>query len=153
MSDLILYTTEDGRSLIKMRAKDQTVWLTQRGMAQLFDVSADNVGLHLKNIFKDGELSREATTEESSVVQNEGGREVKRHVTLFNLDAILAVGYRVRSPRGVQVRRWASTILKESFTSSSTMTARSGKRWKPISKTRWTFKRSNLSSNDASRND
>ena len=90
MTDLILYTTEDGRSQIKLHAKDQTVWLTQRDMAQLFDVSTDNVGLHLKNIFEDGELSREATTEESSVVQTEGGREVQRPVTLYNLDAILA---------------------------------------------------------------
>ena len=121
MNDLILYTTEDGRSQIKLRAKDQTVWLTQREMAQLFDVSTDNVGLHLKNIFEDGELSREATTEESSVVQTEGGREVRRPVTLYNLDAILAVGYRVRSPRGVQFRRWASTILKEYLTKGFVM--------------------------------
>jgi len=113
VNDLILYTTEDGRSQIKLRTKDQTVWLSQREMAQLFDVSTDNVGLHLKNIYEDGELSRAATTEESSVVQIEGEREVERPVTLFNLDAILAVGYRVRSPRGVQFRRWASTILKE----------------------------------------
>ena len=113
MNDLILYTTDDGRSQIKLRAKDQTVWLSQREMAQLFDVSTDNVGLHLKNIFEDGELSPEATTEESSVVQIEGSREVQRPVTLYNLDAILAVGYRVRSPRGVQFRRWASTVLKE----------------------------------------
>ena len=121
MTDLILYTTEDGRSQIKLRAKDQTVWLTQRDMAQLFDVSTDNVGLHLKNIFEDGELSREATTEESSVVQTEGGREVQRPVTLYNLDAILAVGYRVRSSRGVQFRRWASTILKEYLTKGFVM--------------------------------
>jgi hypothetical protein len=113
MNDLIIYTTEDGRSQIKLRAKDETVWLSQREMSQLFDVSTDNVGLHLKNIFEDGELSPEATTEESSVVQIEGSREVQRPVTLYNLDAILAVGYRVRSPRGVQFRRWASTILKE----------------------------------------
>lgn len=113
MTDLILYTTDDGRSQIKLRAKDQTVWLTQREMAQLFDVSTDNVGLHLKNIFADGELSREATTEDSSVVQIEGSREVQRAVVLYNLDAILAVGYRVRSPRGVQFRRWASTVLKD----------------------------------------
>jgi hypothetical protein len=113
MNDLILYTTEDGRSQIKLRAKDETVWLTQREMSQLFDVTTDNVGLHLKNIFMDGELGLEATTEESSVVQIEGGREVQRPVTLYNLDAILAVGYRVRSPRGVQFRRWASTVLKE----------------------------------------
>ena len=113
MNDLIFYTTEDGKSRIQLRAKDQTVWLSQREMAELFEVSTDNVGLHLKNIFEDGELLREATTEDSSVVQTEGSREVQRPVTLYNLDAILAVGFRVRSPRGVQFRRWASTILKE----------------------------------------
>ena len=113
MNGLILYTTEDGKSQIQLRAKDQTVWLSQREMGQLFDVSTDNVGLHLKNIYEDEELRQEATTEESSVVQIEGGREVRRPVTLYNLDAILAVGYRVRSPRGVQFRRWASTVLKE----------------------------------------
>jgi hypothetical protein len=113
MNDLILYTTEDGRSQIQLRAKDQTVWLSQREISELFAVSADNISLHLKNLYEDGELSREATTEESSVVQMEGSREVQRPLKLYNLDAILAVGYRVRSPRGVQFRRWASTILKE----------------------------------------
>lgn len=113
MSDLILYTTEDGRSQIQLRTNRQTVWLSQRQMAELFDVSTDNVGLHLKNIFADKELQREATTEESSVVQIEGTRTVERSVTLYNLDAILAVGYRVRSPRGVQFRRWASTVLHD----------------------------------------
>jgi len=110
MNDLILYTTEDGRSQIKLRAKDETVWLTQREMSQLFDVSTDNVGLHLKNIFADGELEENSVAEESSVTAADG----KNYLTkLYNLDAILAVGYRVRSPRGVQFRRWASTILKE----------------------------------------
>jgi hypothetical protein len=110
MNDLILYTTEDGRSQIKLRAKDQTVWLTQREMSQLFDVSTDNVGLHLKNIFEDGELEANSVTEESSVTAADG----KNYLTkLYDLDAILAVGYRVRSPRGVQFRRWASTVLKE----------------------------------------
>ena len=110
MNDLILYTTEDGRSQIKLRAKDQTVWLSQREMAQLFDVSTDNVGLHLKNIFADGELVENSVTEESSVTAADG----KNYLTkLYNLDAILAVGYRVRSPRGVQFRRWASTVLRE----------------------------------------
>ena len=113
MSSLMLYTTDDGKSQIQLRAKDQTVWLSQREMAELFDVTTDNVGLHLKNIYEDGELSREATAEESSVVQTEGTRQVQRPVTLYHLDAILAVGYRVRSPRGVQFRRWASTVLKE----------------------------------------
>ncbi|MFN9870836.1 MAG: virulence RhuM family protein [Cyanobacteriota bacterium] len=110
MNDLILYTTDDGRSQIKLRAKDQTVWLTQREMAQLFDVSTDNVGLHLKNIFADGELEIKSVTEESSVTAADG----KNYLTkLYNLDAILAVGYRVRSPRGVQFRRWSSTVLKD----------------------------------------
>ena len=109
---LILYTTEDGHSRIQLRAERETVWLSQREMAELFDVSQDNIGLHLKNLYEDAELVREATTEDSSVVQTEGGREVRRPLTLYSLDAILAVGYRVRSPRGVQFRRWANTVLK-----------------------------------------
>lgn len=113
MMQLILCTSEDGHAQVHLRADRGMVWLTQRQMAELFDVSPDNIGLHLKNIYDDGELQREATTEDSSVVQTEGGREVRRTVTLYNLDAILAVGYRVRSPRGVQFRRWASTVLAE----------------------------------------
>ena len=113
MNDLILYTTDDGRSQIKLRAQEQTVWLTQLEMAELFDATKQNISLHLKNIFEDGELDPSATVKESLTVQIEGSRQVQRPVTLYNLDAILAVGYRVRSPRGVQFRRWASTILKE----------------------------------------
>ena len=113
MSQLILYTSEDGQAQVQLRADRGTVWLSQRQMAELFDVSPDNIGLHLKNIFEDGELQRKATTEESSVVQIEGAREVRRTLTHYNLDAILAIGYRVRSPRGVQFRRWASTVLAE----------------------------------------
>ncbi len=108
MNNLILYTTEDGKSQIKLRAKDQTVWLSQREMSDLFDVSTDNVGLHLKNIFADGELDADSVAEESSVTAADG----KNYRTkLYSLDAILAVGYRVRSPRGVQFRRWSSTVL------------------------------------------
>jgi hypothetical protein len=110
---LILYTTEDGKSQIQLRAKDQTVWLTQLEMAELFDATKQNISLHLKNLFEDGELDMGATVKESLTVQTEGTRAVQRTLTLYNLDAILAVGYRVRSPRGVQFRRWASTILKE----------------------------------------
>ncbi|MBN8428517.1 MAG: virulence RhuM family protein [Xanthomonadales bacterium] len=113
MNDLILYTTEDGRNQIKLRADQQTVWLTQLEIAELFDATKQNISLHLKNIFEDGELDPAATVKESLTVQTEGTRKVQRHVTLYNLDAILAVGYRVRSPRGVQFRRWASTVLKE----------------------------------------
>jgi len=113
MSDLILYTTEDGKSRIQLRADEQTVWLTQLEMAELFDATKQNISLHLKNLFEDGELEPVATVKESLTVQIEGNREVQRSLTLYNLDAILAVGYRVRSPRGVQFRRWASTVLKE----------------------------------------
>lgn len=110
MNNLILYTTEDGRSQIKLRADRQTVWLTQLEMADLFDATKQNISLHLKNIFEDGELEPDSVVKESLTTAADG----KRYQTqLYNLDAILAVGYRVRSPRGAQFRRWASTILKE----------------------------------------
>lgn len=113
MTQLILYTTEDGQSHIQLRADGQTVWLTQLEMAELFSATKQNVSLHLKNVFEDGELNPNATVKESLTVQTEGSREVRRSITLYNLDAILAVGYRVRTPRGVQFRRWASTVLAE----------------------------------------
>jgi hypothetical protein len=113
MSDLILYTTEDGKTQIDLRLQDGTVWLTQLQIAELFQATKQNISLHLINIFEDGELNQEATVKESLTVQTEGAREVKRTLTLYNLDVILAVGYRVRSPRGVEFRRWASTVLKE----------------------------------------
>lgn len=110
---LILYTTEDGKSRIQLRADQQTVWLTQLEIAELFASTKQNVSIHLKNLFEDNELDEIGTVKESLTVQIEGEREVRRPVTLYNLDAILAVGYRVRSPRGAQFRRWASTVLKE----------------------------------------
>lgn len=113
MTQLILYTSEDGQSRVQLRADRGTVWLSQLEMAELFSASKQNISLHLKNIYKDGELDPVATVKDSLTVQTEGGREVRRMVTLYNLDAILAVGYRVRSPRGVQFRRWASTVLAE----------------------------------------
>ncbi|WP_019916059.1 virulence RhuM family protein [Methyloversatilis discipulorum] len=110
MSELILYATEDGRSQIRLWAEQQTVWLTQLEMAELFDATKQNISLHLKNVFKEGELIKESVVKESLTTAADG----KRYRTqLYNLDAILAVGYRVRSPRGVQFRRWASTVLKE----------------------------------------
>jgi len=113
MTQVILYTSEDGKSQIQLRADGQTVWLTQMEMAELFSATKQNISLHLKNVFADGELDPAATVKESLTVQTEGSRQVSRSLTLYNLDAILAVGYRVRSPRGVQFRRWASTVLKE----------------------------------------
>ena len=111
--ELILYTTEDGLTKIQMRAIDGTVWLTQAEIAELFQTTKQNVSLHIKNIISERELSEGATVKESLTVQTEGSPVVQRTLTLYNLDAILAVGYRVRSPRGVQFRRWASTVLKE----------------------------------------
>lgn len=118
MNDLILYTTEDGRSQIKLRAQEQTVWLTQLEMAELFDATKQNISLHLKNLFGDGELDSDSVVKESLTTAADG----KHYRTLlYNLDAILAVGYRVRSPRGVQFRRWASTVLKEYLTKGFAM--------------------------------
>jgi len=101
MRDIILYTTEDGRSQIQLRTENQTVWLTQLEMAELFDATKQNISLHLKNLFEDGELDEGAVVKESLTTAADG----KRYSTLlYNLDAILAVGYRVRSPRGGQYR-------------------------------------------------
>ena len=113
MSQFILYTSEDGKSQIQLRADQGTVWLSQLEIAELFNATKQNISLHLKNIFEEGELSQIATVKESLTVQMEGKREVRRPTTLYNLDAILAIGYRVRSPRGVQFRRWANTVLKQ----------------------------------------
>jgi len=110
MSAIILYTSDDGRSQIKLRAQGDTVWLTQLEMAELFDATKQNISLHLKNIYADGELTEDSVVKESLTTATDG----KNYQTkLYNLDAILAVGYRVRSPRGVQFRRWASTALTE----------------------------------------
>ncbi len=88
--------------------KDDTIWLTQKGMAELFDCSSDNIGLHLKNIYLDEELLKEARTEKFSVVRKEGNRQVKRLLEFYNLDAIIAVGYRVNSKKATQFRMWAT---------------------------------------------
>jgi hypothetical protein len=113
MSEVILYTTDDGATKIDLRFEDGTVWLTQLELAELFQTSKQNISKHINAIFDDQELSESATVNQKLTVQNEGGRGVSRKITLYNLDVILAVGYRVRSVRGVQFRRYASTILKE----------------------------------------
>ena len=107
---LILYTTEDGKSQIELRAEQETVWLTQLEIAELFNATKQNISLHLKNIFDDEELNENSVVKESLTTARDG----KNYQTkIYNLEAILAVGYRVRSPRGVQFRRWASTVLQE----------------------------------------
>lgn len=110
MTQLILYTSEDGQAQVQLRADRGTVWLTQLEMAELFNASKQNISLHLKNLLQDRELHEESVVKESLTTAADG----KEYRTkLYNLDAILAVGYRVRSPRGVQFRRWASTVLAE----------------------------------------
>jgi hypothetical protein len=111
MNSLIKYT--DGEIELKVSVEQDTIWLRQSQISELFDTSADNVSLHLKNIYKEKELNENSTTEDFSVVQNEGGRTVRRMVKFYNLDAIIAAGYRVNSLRATQFRIWATRILKE----------------------------------------
>lgn len=113
MSELILYTSDDGETKLYLRIETDTVWLSQLEIAELFQTTKQNVSLHAKNIFDDKELEPEATVKDSLTVQTEGNRQVKRTISFYNLDLILAIGYRVRSARGVQFRQWASTHLKE----------------------------------------
>ena len=119
MDDIVLYEGPGGS--IEVRLEGETVWLTQRQMAELFDTSTDNVGLHLKNIYKEQEIDEPATTEDYSVVRQEGGRRVQRRLKHYNLDAIISVGYRVNSRRGVQFRQWATRLLNAHLTRGYTL--------------------------------
>jgi len=113
MSEVILYTSEDGKTQIDLQLEDGTVWLSQLQIAELFQTTKQNISKHIHAIYEDEELDEQATVNQQLTVQKEGAREVSRTLTLYNLDVILAVGYRVRSSRGVEFRRYASTILKE----------------------------------------
>jgi len=112
-SSIILYQTEDGRTRIQCRFENETIWLTQALLAELFQKDVRTINEHLVNIFEEGELSREATIRDFRIVRLEGTREVARDVEHYSLPAILAVGYRVRSPRGTQFRQWATARLSE----------------------------------------
>ncbi len=112
-NEIIIYTTPDGKETFEVNLKKDTVWLSQKQMAELFDKNTDTIGLHIKNIFSTKELDNKSTTEEYSVVQMESGREVKRKIKFYNLDLIISVGYRVNSKRGTQFRIWATNVLKE----------------------------------------
>lgn len=109
----VLYSIDKEDIKVKVAIKDETIWVTQRGMAELFDCSSDNISLHLKNIYQDGELQENATAEDFSVVQSEGNRQVSRIIKFYNLDAVISVGYRVNSRRATQFRIWTTKILKE----------------------------------------
>ena len=112
-NSIIIYQPHTDQPAIDVRIEGETVWLSQRQMSVLFDTSSDNVGLHLKNIYAEGELLEEATTEDFSVVRQEGTRQVRRSVRHYNLDAIISVGYRVKSATATQFRIWATKRLRE----------------------------------------
>ncbi len=112
----LIYRSAEEDISVDAFIKDDTIWLTQKGMAKLFDCTTDNISFHLKNIYAEGELDETATAEESSVVQMEGSRQVRRPAKLYNLDAIISVGYRVNSRRATRFRIWATGVLKEYMT-------------------------------------
>ncbi len=120
-SPFLLYTTKDGKVKIEVRLENETVWLTQKLMAELFQVTVPTVSEHIKTIYKDGELMPEATIRKFRIVQPEGGREVSREVDFYNLDMIISVGYRVNSLRGTQFRIWATQRLREYIVKGFTM--------------------------------
>ena len=111
--EMVLYQAPDGTVELDVRLDRETLWLSQKQMSVLFDKDSDTIGLHLRNIFEEEELNEVSTTEESSVVQMEGKRQVRRKVKFFNLDAIISVGYRVNSKRGTQFRIWATRVLHQ----------------------------------------
>ncbi len=112
-SEIKIYKTPDGSTSIEVKLDKETVWLSQKQMAVLFEKDSDTIGLHLKNIFKTGELEEISTTEYFSVVRQEGNRIVNRKIKHYNLDAIISVGYRVNSRRGILFRKWATQLLKD----------------------------------------
>lgn len=112
-AEFLIFMAEGKEQGIQVLYKKETIWATQKAMATLFDCSADNIGLHLKNIYDAKELDKNATTEKISVVQQEGTREVRRNTLFYNLDAIISVGYRVNSRRATQFRQWCTYVLRQ----------------------------------------
>ena len=112
-SEIKIYKTENGKTSIEVKLEKETVWLSQKQMSELFEKDTDTIGLHLKNIYKSEELDEFSTTDKYSVVQKEGNRNVKRQIKYYNLDAIISVGYRVNSKRGILFRKWSTQLLKE----------------------------------------
>jgi hypothetical protein len=110
---IIFYQMQDGHSRIEVRLEGETVWLTQAALAELFQTTTQNITMHVRGIYGDRELNKEGTCKDYLQVRSEGGRQVERRLKYYNLDMILAVGYRVRSPRGVQFRQWATERLHE----------------------------------------
>ena len=112
-AEFLTFELQSKRDSIEVRYEDETIWLTQKMMATLFDVSVKTINEHLKNIYNEGELERESTIRKFRIVQTEGGRKVSREIDHYNLDAVISVGYRVNSIRATQFRRWATQVLKQ----------------------------------------
>ncbi len=122
--EVVVYEAPGGDVRVDVRLDRDTVWLTQRQMSELFETTTDNIGLHLKNIFSDNELTEAATIEDFSVVQTEGKRQIERSLKHYNLDAIISVGYRVNSKRGVRFRQWATRTLRDHIVRGFTLSER-----------------------------
>ena len=131
---IVLYQVEDTNIYVNVMFKEDTFWMTQKAMADLFECTTDNISLHLKNIYKEEELDENRTTEFFSVVQNEGQRNVKRKVKCYNLAAIIAVGYRVNSKKATRFRQWATKTLKEYITKGFVLNDDMLKNGKPFGK-------------------
>ena len=120
-NEIILYTDENGKTNVSVRFADEDVWVTAVQLAEIYNTSRQNIGQHLENIYKDNELPREATIKKFFIVQKEGSREVKREIDHYNLDVIIAIGYRVQSDVAVRFRRWATQRLHEYIQKGFTM--------------------------------
>jgi len=112
-NEIIIYQPDDLATRIDVRIEDETVWLSQVQMAELFQSTKQNISLHINNIYKEGELEKNSTVKEYLTVQTEGKRQVQRKITIYNLDVIISVGYRVKSKQGTQFRIWANKVLKD----------------------------------------
>lgn len=121
MNNIILYTTDDGKSKLELHEVDGQIWLTQLEIAELYQSTKQNISLHVQNILEEGELLAEATVKDNLTVQTEGTRQVKRTIQLYSLPMIIAIGYRVRSTRGTQFRKWATSTLQEYLTKGFVM--------------------------------
>lgn len=120
-TDILIYQTEDGNTKIDVKLENGTVWMTQKAIAELYQKGVSTINEHIKNIYEEDELQEEATIRKNRIVQTEGQRQVEREVTFYNLELIIAVGYRVRSHRGTQFRRWATERLNEYLVKGFTM--------------------------------
>lgn len=132
--EIVLYQVEDTNICVNVVFKDETFWMTQKAMAELFDVNVPAISKHLSNIFEEGELFKEATVSKMEIVQKEGNRKVKREPEFYNLDAIIAVGYRVNSKKATRFRQWATKTLKEYITKGFVLNDDMIKNGKPFGK-------------------